>query len=205
MTEMARFSTAQRVFLFLVIFTGAAVAQDNSFPAWQKGTLDISPWMAGATGEELTNSFTEAQLFSAGVSFGRVMTGEFGRGWRRASLELGFDVIPVFLQTGPQTIYGGGFDPMILRFTSGHRFGRVVPYIEIGGGGFATTSNFPAGNKTSDFNFSARGGGGIHLVTKPRQSLDLGCKWFHLSNANLASFNPEFNGIQFTLGYHWFK
>jgi hypothetical protein len=205
MTGIARFSTAQKVVLFLVFYTFVAAAQDTSFPGWHKGTWDISPWIAGATGEELTNSFTEAQLFSAGVFFGRVMTGEFGRGWRRASLELGFDVIPVFVQTGTQTVHGGGFDPVILRFTSGHRFGRVVPYIEIGGGGVATTSNFPPGNHTSDFNFTARGGGGIHLLTKRRQSLDVGCKWFHISNANLASFNPEFNGIQFSVGYHWFK
>lgn len=165
----------------------------------------MSPWIAGATGEEFTNSFTEAQLLSAGVFFGRVMTGEFGSGWRRASLELGFDVIPLFVQPGRPTIYGGGFDPLILRFTSGHRFGRIVPYIEVGGGGVATTSNFPAGKNTSDFNFIARGGGGIHILTKARQSLDIGCKWLHVSNANLAPYNPEFNGIEFSIGYHFFK
>jgi len=205
MKKNTRLGASQKIVLLLLFSACVSAAQDNAFPAWQKGTWDISPWIAGATGEETTNSFTQTQLWSVGVFFGRVMTGEFGRGWRRASLELGFDVIPVFVQTGNQTVYGGGFDPLILRFTSGHRFGRVVPYIELGGGGVATTSNFPPGSNTSNFNFTAHGGGGIHIITKSRQSLDIACKWFHVSNANLASFNPEFNGIQVSLGYHFFK
>lgn len=194
-----------KVVLILLLSTCVAAGQESAFPLAQKGTWDISPWIAGATGEETKNSFTQAEIWSAGVFFGRVMTGEFGRGWHRASFELGFDLIPVFVQTKTQTVYGGGFDPVVLRFISAHRFGPIVPYIEMGGGGVATTSNIPPGHNTSDFNFSARGGGGIHIITKSRQSLDVGCKWFHVSNANLGSFNPEFNGIQVSLGYHWFK
>lgn len=205
MNDKPRLGTVARVILVLLSSTCVVAAQETTLPLWQQRTWDINPFVTGATGEELTNSFTEAQLFSAGVFFGRVMTGEFGHGWRIANLEYGFDVIPVFVQTGTLTTHGGGFDPVILRFNSGHRFGRVVPYIELGGGGIATTSNFPPGKNTSDFNFTAHGGGGIHIITKHRQSLDIGCKWFHASNANLTSFNPEFNGIQFSLGYHFFK
>jgi hypothetical protein len=208
MNENSGVGAVARIVLLLFFLPCVVGAQETTLPLWQKGTWDIGPFVTGATGEELTDSFTEAQLFSAAVYFGRVMTGEFGRGWRLANLEYGFDVIPIFVQTGTPTIHGGGFDPVILRFNSGHRFGRVVPYIELGGGGIATTSNFPpgkSGRSTSDFNFTAHGGGGIHIITARRQSLDIGCKWFHASNANLASFNPEFNGIQFSLGYHFFK
>ena len=205
-TQTARQTAIPLMILFLVLLTpGVIAAQEGKTPIWQKGTWDISPFVTGATGEEFTNSLTEAQLFSAGIYFGRVMTGEFGSGWRKASLELGFDLIPIFVQTGSHKIYGGGFDPVILRLNSGRRLGRVVPYIELGGGGVVTTSNFPPGKSTSAFNFTALGGGGVHVFTKWRQSLDIGCKWFHASNANLASFNPEFNGVQFSLGYHFFK
>jgi hypothetical protein len=203
---VARLGSAQKISVLLIVFAGAAFAQTAEFPAWQKGTWDIGPWIAGATGEELTNSFTEAQLWSAGFFFGRVMTDEFGRGWRRATFEFGVTIIPVVVQTKTQTVYGGGFEPVVLRFTSAHRLGgRVVPYIELGGGGVATTSNIPPGKNTSDFNFTAKGGGGIHIITNPRQSLDVGCRWYHASNANLGAYNPEFNGIQISLGYHWFK
>jgi hypothetical protein len=186
----------------VIFFAQAAPAQE--FPENQKGTWDVSPWFAGATGEETTNSFAQARIWSAGVSFGRVITGETGRGWLRGNVEYGFDVVPLFVQTKFKTIHGGGFDPVILRWNSSHHTRRVVPYIELGGGGVATTANLPPGD-TSSFNFMAKGGGGIYVLTRKRQSLDIACRWWHISNANLGVRNPEFNGVQVSLGYHWFK
>lgn len=191
--------------LLLLACSVLCAAQDSAFPTSEKGTWDFGAWAAAATGEETKNSFAQAQIWSAGFFAGKVLTGEFGDGWRRASLEWGFTVIPVFVQTKTQTVYGGGFEPVVLRFNSGHHFGRAVPYIEFAGGGVATMDNIPPGKKTSDFNFTARGGGGIQIYARSRQSLDVGCRWYHASNANLASFNPEFNGIQVGFGYHWFK
>jgi hypothetical protein len=43
------------------------------------------------------------------------------------------------------------------------------------------------------------------VSTKEHQSLDVGCRWSHISNANLGVSNPAFNGIQLSIGYHWFK
>ena len=165
---------------------------------------DLSVWVAGATGEEHLNSFSEAQIFSAGMFIGKILTGEMGSGWRRGRFEYGVSVIPIFRQPRPQPIFGGGFEPMILRWNSSLRASRVSPYIELGGGGVLTNANFPSGD-TSSFNFTARGGGGIQIYTKPRQSVDLACRWWHISNANLGVRNPEFNGIQISVGYHWFK
>lgn len=67
-----------------------------------------------------------------------------------------------------------------------------------------TSSNLPPGN-TSKFNFTPKGGGGIYVRTRKRQSLDIGVSWSHISNANLGVDNPEFNGVQLSLAYHWFK
>jgi lipid A 3-O-deacylase len=139
---------------------------------------------------------------TAGVFVGKVLTGEVGHGWRRGRFEYGFDVIPLFRQFRPQPIYGGGFEPVILRWNSSLHTNHVAPYIELAGGAVRTNTNLPAGN-TSDFNFTARGGGGIEIFTKPRQSVDIGCRWSHISNANLGVRNTEFNGIQVSLGYHW--
>jgi lipid A 3-O-deacylase len=93
---------------------------------------------------------------------------------------------------------------VVLRWISNHHFGRIGPYIELAGGAIRTTANLPAGD-TSAFNFTARGGGGIHIFVNSRRSLDLACHWYHISNANLGVRNPEFNGVQITIGYHWFK
>src|SRR5579872_1881875 len=165
---------------------------------------DFGVWVAGESGEEITNSFSEAQILTAGVFAGRILTDEIGHGWRRGRFEYGFDLIPVFRQFRPQSLYGAGFEPVILRWNSSLHAKRLAPYIELAGGGVRTNVNLPAGN-TSNFNFTARGGGGFQIWRNDRQSVEVGCRWSHVSNANLGVKNPEFNGIQVNVGYHWFR
>jgi hypothetical protein len=142
----------------------------------------VSVWVAGETGEELTNSFSEAQILRSGVTAERILTDEIGHGSRRGRFEYGFDIIFVFQQFRPQSVYGGGFDPLILRWNSSLHAGQVAPCIELAGGGLRTKLNLPAGN-TSDFNFTVRGGGGIQILQSPRNSIDVGVRWSHISNA----------------------
>lgn len=175
----------------------------QSPPEIQNHSLDFSGWAAGATGEEGFNSFAESQIFTAGVFVGIPLTSEMGDSWYRGRLQYGADFIPVFVQLTPR-ISGIGFDPVILRWISSARRGRVVPFIELGGGGLHTNRNFPRGD-TSTFNFMARGGGGVQIATRRAQSLEIACRWWHISNANLGDRNPEFNGIQVSVGWHWFK
>jgi len=188
--------------LLLLMLAASSAAQERL--AEENRDWDFSVWGAGATGEESTNSFAEAQILSGGVFVGKTLTSEVGRGWRRGSLEYGFDVVPLFIHFAPQRIHGAGFEPVILRWNSSLRTGRIAPYIELAGGGVRSNANLPAGD-TSDFNFTARGGGGIEISTGKRRALDIACRWWHISNANLGVRNPEFNGIQVSLGYHWFK
>lgn len=189
------------VLLVLVPLVRPAYSQaaDSPHRDW-----DLGVWVAGETGEELLNDFSEAQILTAGVFAGKILTDEVGRGWRRGRFEYGMTVIPLFRQFRPEAVYGAGFEPVILRWNSSLHAGRVAPYIELAGGGVRTNTNFPAGN-TSDFNFTARGGGGVLISRTPLHSIDLGIRWSHISNANLGVDNPEFNGIQLSLAYHWFK
>jgi lipid A 3-O-deacylase len=190
--------------LILLLACTSTYAQESQLQIPPNATWDIGVWAAGATGEETTNSFAEAQILTAGFSVGHSLTGEIGSGWRRGGLEYACDVSPLFRTYGNQRTHGTAFDPVILRWNSSLRSGRVAPYIELGGGAVATPVNLPPGN-TSSFNFMARGGGGVHLFTGNRQSLDLGFGWWHISSANLGVRNPEFNGLQLTVGYRWFK
>ena len=190
--------------LILLLASTSATAQERPLPMPLAANWDIGIWAGGATGEENTNSFAEAQIWTAGFFLGRRITGEIGRGWRRGRLQYGLDVVPLFVTSRSQRIHGSAFDPVILRWNSSLHRGRLAPYLELGGGAVATSANLPPGN-TSSFNFLAKGGGGVHLFTRNRQSLDLGCTWWHVSNANLGVRNPEFNGVQLTVGYHWFK
>ena len=185
--------------LLSCVACGQEISATRSDKPW-----DISAWAAGATGEENTNSFAEAQIFSAGILIGKMVTPEIGEGWHRGRLEFAFDVSPVFLHLSPQRIYGVAFDPIILRWNSSVHRGRPSPFFELGGGGLRTNSNLPAGD-TSNFNFIARGGGGILVHSGMTQAFEVGCRWWHISNANLGTRNPEFNGIQVNVGWHWFR
>ena len=197
---------AIRVSMLLVIslFSSWRVFAQDGPPSAEKGRWDFSVWAAGETGEENTNSFAESQIWSAGILVGRVMTRDLSRGWRRGSLEYAADFAPVFETYGNQRTHGIEIEPVILRWDSALRTPRISPYIELAGGAVVTPTNLPPGN-TSSFNFTAKGGGGIYLWTRKRQALDLGCRWSHISNANLGVQNTEFNGIQFAVAYHWFK
>ena len=197
------FISAQPCFSALVIWLCALPLLAQA-PEPQTRPWDISVWAAGATGEETTNSFSEAQILTAGVFVGNTLTGEMGHGWRRGRLEFGFDLVPLFVQLTPQRIHGEAFEPIILRWNSSLHRGRIAPYIELGGGGLRTPSNFPVGD-TSSFNFIARGGGGILIPAKRAQALEIGCRWWHISNANLGTRNPEFNGMQVSVGWHWYR
>ncbi len=189
--------------LVFTLFSAAAVLSQTGGAKLASPDWDFGIWIAGATGEEHLNDFSEAQILSAGVFAGKVLTSEIGRGWRRGRFEYGMSVMPFFRQFRPQVSHGGGFEPVILRWNSslGH---EIKPYIELAGGGVRTNSNFPAGD-TSDFNFTARGGGGVRIFQNRRRWADIGCRWAHISNANLGVKNPEFNGIQVSFGYHWSK
>lgn len=133
-----------------------------------------------------------------------MLTAEHLRSWRRGRLEYAFDFVPIFETYGNQRAHGVGFDPVILRWNSSLHTTRVAPYIDLGGGGLLTDKNLPPGN-TSSFNFTPKGGGGIYVRTRQGQAFDIGLRWSHISNANLGVNNPEFNGIQLSLAYHWFK
>jgi hypothetical protein len=186
---------------FVLCLPGWAQA---SFPENAGRHWALAGWISGATGEENTNSFAEAQIFSAGFVVGRVLSDEIGHGWRRGRFEYGFGTIPLLIQVRPGNLHGVGFEPVILRWNSSLHTSRWVPYLELAGGGLHTNSNVPAGD-TSDFNFMARVGGGIEMMARGHRSLDIGCRWLHISNANLGVRNPEFNGIQVMLGYRWRK
>ncbi len=192
-----------QVFVFLIVAC-SIVRSQNPASRVTSENWDFSVWIAGETGEETSNSFAQAQIWTAGLFAGRMLTDETGKGWGRGKLEYAVDFVPAFETYGNQRTHGIGFDPVILRWNSALHTSRVSPYIELSGGGVWTPVNLPPG-RTSNFNFMAKGGGGLYLRTQHRQALDLGLHWSHISNANLGADNYEFNGIQLSIAYHWFR
>ena len=199
MNVVAQYSLA--ISLAALFQLRVATCQESSIPSQN---WDISVWTAFSTGEEHTNTFTESQIWTAGLFVGRIVKHDAGSGLWRGNLQYGLSVAPLFLQLTPQRLHGVALQPVIFRWTSHHRLGRAVPYMELAGGAVRTRANLPSGD-TSNFNFTVHGGGGVYLPTMQSQALDLGLSWSHISNANLGRQNPEFNGIELRIGYHWFK
>jgi hypothetical protein len=98
------------------------------------------------------------------------------------------------------TAYGAAVDPVGLIWDF-DTHGRVVPYIELGGGGLFTNTQVPAG--TSRINFTTAGAVGVHfLAGKVNWTADV--RFMHISNAGLQALNPGINTVQLRLGLGWF-
>jgi len=67
-----------------------------------------------------------------------------------------------------------------------------------------TNRHIPPG-QTSNFNVVPKIGLGWQIFHDRLRSVDVGLNLWHLSNAWTAPRNPSANGIQLTLGYHWFE
>src|SRR5438874_9215265 len=110
----------------LLLLPYAVPAQEHPPRLLEKGSWDIGVWIAGATGEENRNSFTEAQIWSAGGFVGKVVTRKVGTSWLRGNLEYGFNLVPIFVTSENEGGCGRGFEACLFRSTSTLRVERVV-------------------------------------------------------------------------------
>lgn len=163
-------------------------------------TREIALWGGGGYAPK-TDFDTSIGLGGGNIAW--PITGEHGPAGLRGRLQYGFGVNGVVFDTKGRRAYGGGVDPLLMRWKFSQP-SRFVPYLELTAGGVFTNSNVPPGD-TSSFNFFPRFSLGWKLASRPQHSLDLSLTFWHLSNATLGDFNPSLNGFQVLLGYHWLK
>jgi hypothetical protein len=121
-----------------------------------------------------------------------------------------FDAIPMALvddryaSTGRRAYsYGIGASPIGAQVNFVH-FRRIEPFLT-SGGGFLFFNHRMFGT-TQQFNFTAQLGGGVQLFTSSRRTaLDLGYKYHHISNANLANQNPGLDSHMLFVGLSFFR
>lgn len=108
------------------------------------------------------------------------------------------------------TFRGVSVMPVILRWNFLSRSRRFQPWGQLAGGVIYTTHKFPPDQivpqgtpgETCVWNFSPQGGGGIHIFTRPKRSIDVGLNAVHISSASLGDRNPGVNAsIQIQVGY----
>jgi hypothetical protein len=160
---------------------------------------EIEFWTTGGHG---TNGSTQhTGVWTAGFRYGWVISAPHGPGFVRGRFEYAVDVAPVFVLFQPtNTAYGAAINPFALIWNF-DTHGRVVPYIDLGGGVLFTNTQVPPG--TSRINFTTAGAVGAHILAgKLTWSADV--RFMHISNAGLQTPNPGINTVQLRLGLGWF-
>ena len=184
----------------LIASPSTSYAQNSNSAKDPERVWDFGVWAGEAFGVGIEASDPNARLTMAGFQVSRVINRAADG---HARLEYVFEVMPLFVVTRPQTVYGGGLSPVGLKWDFARR-GRWEPYVQWTGGGVFTTENVPPG-RTQNFNFTTGLGPGVMIHTRQNQAISVGVRFWHLSNAGLGYDNPSFNTIQVVLGYHWFK
>ena len=181
--------------LLLAGFASPLRAQDGP----ETSGNEVGFWTTGGHG---TNGRTQhTGVWTAGFRYGWILTEPHGPSFLRGRFEYAVDAVPVFVVFQPSnTAYGAAVNPFALIWDF-DTHGRVVPYLDLGGGVLFTNTQVPAG--TSRINFTTAGAVGMHfLAGKLNWTADV--RFMHSSNAGLQSANPGINTVQLRLGIGWF-
>lgn len=115
---------------------------------------------------------------------------------------------------GGGTYRGVSVTPVIFRWNFQTSSRRFQPWLQAAGGVIYTTRKFPPDQivpkgtpgGTCVWNFTPQGGGGVHIFTRPKRSIDIGVNAVHISSASLGDRNPGVNAsIQIQVGYTIWK
>src|ERR1700692_3363640 len=123
---------------------------------------ELEFWTTGGHG---TNGVTQhSGVWTAGFRYGWVITAPHGPGLLRGRFEYAVDAVPVFVVfQRTNTAYGAAINPFALIWNF-DTHGRVVPYIDLGGGVLFTNTQVPPG--TSRINFTTSGAVGLHFLAR---------------------------------------
>jgi len=217
--------------LQVVVLLGCTIAGFGQQLPMRQGATEMTLWAGAGSGLGHSDS---TQMAVAGFRFGKVLTGEHGPSWLRGNFEYAFDLMPLYMffqgqqstglpesvyaaiSTEPpgageqqltghrQAVYGGSFNPIVLKwnFTRGK---RMVPFAAIEGGVICTAHNVPAGN-TSPVNFGSGVAYGMQFLRGEHHAISISGHVLHISNASLGTLNPSINiSAHLRVGYEWWK
>jgi hypothetical protein len=204
------------------------VAQVRAAKSWQYG-----PFINYGIG---LGDRSDYKFLSAGFEAGKVMTPVLHAGLVTGQLEFAGNIMPLWQaytpaphlatfsccdpkqtwvgKEGGGTFRGVSMTPVIFRWNLLTSSRRVQPWFQAAGGLIYTTHKFPPAQLplpgqdggTSVWNFSPQGGGGVHIFTRSKRSIDIGVNAVHISSASLGDRNPGVNAsMQFQVGYSFWK
>ncbi|MFA5394200.1 MAG: acyloxyacyl hydrolase [Candidatus Ratteibacteria bacterium] len=132
--------------------------------------------------------------------YGYFLSEETGKAWYRGRQELLVEVPFSFVQS-PRDGQMMGISFLACRnFTSSR---KIVPYVFAGGGPVYTNLNIP--DLGTELNGNYQAGAGLRFFVSDRISLDLNCRFHHISNADTAKPNIPLNSTKFFLGISFYQ
>lgn len=160
-------------------------------------------WAAMSGGAaDLPGGARGGSFWAAQLRWGHVLTSPYGPGPLRGTLEYAFEAVPAMVLRESGSIFGAGFNPLMLQYNFATER-RFVPFIQVGGGTLWTTRDFPPG--TSSFNFTPQGGIGAYWLRADRTALVFGARFHHISNAGISQPNPGHNALYLYGGFSWWR
>jgi Lipid A 3-O-deacylase (PagL) len=200
--RVARGASSLAATIFMAMFlTTSAVAQEQ-----HRAYSEYTYWFSGAfENGHAFSSTTGARNYQLENRYERLIYGS-----QHFAVRWVFDAVPVALvgdrytSTGRRAYsYGIGGSPVGAQVNFVH-YRRIEPFLT-SGGGFLYFNHRMFGT-TQQFNFTAQLGGGVQLFTSSRRTaIDLGYKYHHISNANLANQNPGLDSHMVFIGLSVFR
>ena len=178
----------------LEIFLLAPAALGQARP--EKGAREWQLWTGG--GYSLRSRTPGTSVWNVGGRYGWILSDPAGCGPLRGRFEYAVDLVPVFWVFQPTgTAYGLGLNPVALQWNF-ETHGRIVPYIEGGGGTLFTNQKVPRG--TSRVNFTTTAAIGAHFL-RSKYHWNVELRFLHISNAGLTTPNSGVDTVQVRIGW----
>lgn len=110
---------------------------------------------------------------------------------------------PNVTPTVRETTYSFGIQPAAFRFIFRPKK-RLKPYLQAGAGFLFSSKPIPV-PQSPRYNFIGDVSVGLMYHVKPRQTVNFGYRYYHISNMNIGEINPGYNANIFYVGYSFFS
>jgi hypothetical protein len=220
--------------LFQATTCGAqAIGNGYEQEKWQYGVFLSGGFAPAYEVRSIFTYQEELRFYTVGIEIGKRLTSPHGRGALKGNLEGVIEVVPLWEFNEPRQVdlvdltgypqssgtatfpgykeYGAAVTPILLRWNFSGAYGRHATLWVQGGAGLLWTSqDFPQGDAlpgghTSRLNFTPQMGVGEAIRVRNKSSIDVGAKYFPITNAGLGQTNPGVSLLQFSIGYSWHR
>lgn len=185
-----------------VLWLAAAASAQPAPDLVPRGAHEWSASAAAAHGVTLLQSTGGDEYALVQFAWGRVLTDVRGPGWLRGRFQWSVEVVPIFRQWAGGRAVGAGVNPLAWRWNFAPR-GRLLPFVDVGGGALWTSAPLPAGTTSS--NFSAHAGLGVRLLGGAAGGAVVSYRLHHISNGNRLRQNPGVNAHMLIAGWTWVR